>query len=166
MPKQTHNTDPVDRSAYEATMARIQELTGATTQVQLADVLDVRQSSISDAKRRASIPPDWVLKLHKSHRAMPEWIEHGTGPRTVDDIIPHEVRRTAQAVRELRANLARMADTQRESIAIARATVDELVLSRQCAIKTLEGCGEALGVFAQQADALAQAMPGEQPVAQ
>lgn len=160
MPKTTWNTNPMDRAAYEAAMARIVEITGASTQVQLAEILDVRQSSISDAKRRASLPPEWVLKLHKSHRAMPEWIQEGTGPRTIDDIIPHEVRQTAQAVREIRGEIGRMADLIRESVTTARATVDDIITPRTCAMEVLTSVGQRLGVYEDQTAALAQSVPG------
>lgn len=161
MPKTIRNTDPVDRAAYEATMARIVEITGASTQCQLAEILDVRQSSISDAKRRASVPADWVLKLHKSHRAMPQWILEGEGPRTLDDIIPHEVRQTAKAVREVRAEIGRMADLIRESVTTARATVEDIITARTCAMETLTSVGQSLEVYEQQTAALAQSVPGE-----
>jgi hypothetical protein len=32
------------------------------------------QSSLSDAKRWGSIPPDWVLELFESHRVNPDWL--------------------------------------------------------------------------------------------
>ncbi len=168
MPKHTRNTDPADRAAFDATLARIVELTGASTQCQLAEILDVRQSSISDAKRRASIPPEWVLKLHTSHRAMPEWILDGTGPRTIDDIIPHEVRRTAQAVREARAELAAMGDLVRDAAAKARLTLDDIAIHKQCARRMLEQCGQRTDLLLASLDGAAQGqtVTGEQPVAQ
>ena len=42
---------------------RIKLSTNSRTQVELAEVLDIRQSSISDAKRRNSVPGDWFMKL-------------------------------------------------------------------------------------------------------
>ena len=42
--------------------------------------LDVRQSSISDAKRRCSIPADWFLKLYRSHGLDPDWLSEGVEP--------------------------------------------------------------------------------------
>ena len=159
MTKPIRNTGPlpIERADYEATMARIKELTGATTQCQLAEILDVRQSSISDAKRRASVPADWILKLHTSHRAMPQWILEGTGPRTIDDIIPHEVRRTAQAVREARAELAAMGDHVRDASAKARLTLDDIAVHKQCALRMLEQCGQRTDLLLANLDGAAQA---------
>ena len=45
---------PVFAEIYE----RIKLATSSRTQVELAEVLDIRQSSISDAKRRNSVPGD------------------------------------------------------------------------------------------------------------
>lgn len=65
---------------FEEAMERIKKATGARTQVQLAEVLDVRQSSISDAKRRCSVPSDWFLKLYRSHGLNPNWLSDGHEP--------------------------------------------------------------------------------------
>ena len=48
-------------SAFDEALERIKRATGARTQVDLAAILGIRQSSISDAKRRQSIPADWLL---------------------------------------------------------------------------------------------------------
>lgn len=81
MPKPKKPTNPQAQAAFEAAMERIKSVTGARTQVQLAELLDVRQSSISDAKRRCSIPPEWQLKLLESHGLLPRWIRTGEGPQ-------------------------------------------------------------------------------------
>ncbi len=60
---------------------RVFEAAACRTQVELADVLDIRQSSISDAKRRNSIPSEWLLKILRFKRINPEWILTGEGPR-------------------------------------------------------------------------------------
>ena len=52
-------TMPAFAEIYE----RIKLATNSRTQVELAEVLDIRQSSISDAKRRNSVPGDWFMKL-------------------------------------------------------------------------------------------------------
>lgn len=65
---------------FEEAMERIKKATGARTQVQLAEVLEVRQSSISDAKRRCSVPSDWFLKLYRSHGLNPNWLSDGQEP--------------------------------------------------------------------------------------
>ena len=48
---------------FQEVYDRIRCATNARTQTELAAVLEIRQSSISDAKRRNSIPSDWYMKL-------------------------------------------------------------------------------------------------------
>lgn len=66
---------------FEKVMERIREVTSTRTQVQLAERLGVRQSSISDAKRRGTVPPAWLLTLQRQLRVNPDWLLTGTGPR-------------------------------------------------------------------------------------
>ncbi len=62
--------------AYE----RIKFATGTKTQVEIAELLEIRQSSISDAKRRNSVPAEWVMKLFEKFGLNPDWIKQGVGP--------------------------------------------------------------------------------------
>ncbi len=67
-------------SNFEEIFERIKLATRTRTQIELANVLDIRQSSISDAKRRNSIPSDWCMKLFERYGLNPDWIKKGTGP--------------------------------------------------------------------------------------
>lgn len=80
MPKPRKRCDDTMEKWFEAALERIKKATGARTQVQLAEVLGVRQSSISDAKRRCSIPAEWFLKLYRSHGLDPDWLSDGVEP--------------------------------------------------------------------------------------
>lgn len=62
---------------FESSMKRILSETGLKTQVQLASLLGIRQSSISDAKRRGSIPADWLLKLFFTRNLNPDYLLNG-----------------------------------------------------------------------------------------
>lgn len=64
-----------------ARLARVFEAAGCRTQLDLAAVLDISQSSISDAKRRGAIPADWLIKLLYLRGVNPAWIMDGIGPR-------------------------------------------------------------------------------------
>lgn len=66
--------------SFSDVLGRIKEATGARTQVELATVLDIRQSSISDAKRRNSVPADWYMKLFRKYGLNPDWLAEGKGP--------------------------------------------------------------------------------------
>lgn len=59
---------------------RMRMATGCRTQMELADVLEIRQSSISDAKRRDSVPGDWYMKLFDRFGLNPDWLKQGVGP--------------------------------------------------------------------------------------
>ncbi len=65
----------------KAQFVRVFESAGCRTQVELAAILDIRQASISDAKGRGSIPPEWLVKLLRLRGVNPDWILSGTGPR-------------------------------------------------------------------------------------
>lgn len=65
---------------FDEIFERIKLATNTRTQVELAEVLEIRQSSISDAKRRNSVPSDWYMKLFEQFGLNPDWMKKGTGP--------------------------------------------------------------------------------------
>jgi phage repressor protein C with HTH and peptisase S24 domain len=79
------------RLQFEEAFDRIKKATGARTQVQLAEILGIRQSSISDAKRRSSVPAEWFLKLYRKFGLNPDWLEFGSDPvylKSIEGQIP------------------------------------------------------------------------------
>lgn len=68
-------------SQDDTPLTRIFEAAECHTQVELAALLGIRQSSISDAKRRNAIPAEWLVKLLRLKRINPEWILTGLGPK-------------------------------------------------------------------------------------
>ena len=78
----TKKTTPEQDAMFDERVARIFESLGMEkrTQVLLARALNIRQSSISDAKRRASVPSDWLLTLYMEHNVRPEFVLHGEMP--------------------------------------------------------------------------------------
>lgn len=71
---------------FDKVVDRIKEATGKRTQVELAGILDIRQSSISDAKRRNSVPADWYMKLFRKYGLNPDWLADGRGPKYIKTI--------------------------------------------------------------------------------
>lgn len=65
---------------FKEAMARIKKVTGTRTQVELAHLLEIKQSSISSAKRRNTIPSEWRMKLFEKFGVNPDWIKKGEGP--------------------------------------------------------------------------------------
>ena len=53
------------------------------TQVELAEFLGIRQSEVSDAKRRREIPSSWLVILMLMKNVNPEWILTGKGPYSI-----------------------------------------------------------------------------------
>lgn len=71
-------------SEFEGVLLRLGEafcIGGDLTQVKLAEALGIRQSSISDAKRRSSIPSEWLVKALEVGGVDPNWIRTGLGPK-------------------------------------------------------------------------------------
>lgn len=52
---------------YEKALQSLEGQTEIRTQVQLSEVLQVKQSLISDAKRRGIFPEDWCRKLQEKY---------------------------------------------------------------------------------------------------
>lgn len=67
-------------------LKRFFEAAGCRTQVELAEFLGIRQSSISDAKKRKSIPSDWLLTLWRKKSVNPDWILWEQGARSLQSI--------------------------------------------------------------------------------
>ena len=67
------------RDTFEIIYNRILSVTNCTTQMELITVLDVSQSSISDAKRRRSIPDTWLIILFDKFRMNPDYLRYSTG---------------------------------------------------------------------------------------
>lgn len=70
-------------SDFEAKYRRVFEAAGCRTQAELAAFLNIRQASISDAKRRQSVPSDWIVKLYEKKRINLDWVLTGLGEKTV-----------------------------------------------------------------------------------
>lgn len=63
-------------------MDRVHEALGPRTQIELASLLGIRQSSISDAKRRGTCPAEWQMTFVRLGLS-PDWLLTGKGPKHV-----------------------------------------------------------------------------------
>lgn len=93
----THTPD------FESAMRRILAETGLKTQVQLADLLGIRKSSISDAKRRGSVPAEWLLRLFFKHNLNPDYILNGDP--ALKYLVPTGNAREGMTIEQLRAQV-------------------------------------------------------------
>jgi phage repressor protein C with HTH and peptisase S24 domain len=61
-------------------LKRILDATGISSQAELAKELGINRSGITHARNKNSIPEKWIVKLYRSFKFNPEWIETGVGP--------------------------------------------------------------------------------------
>lgn len=84
MTREMRSTDTASVDAA-AVLGRMIEVTNASSQTELADILGVGKAAISDAKTRGAVPASWLLKLSRPpYNANPVWLELGLGPRRID----------------------------------------------------------------------------------
>ena len=48
---------------------------------ELADILGVNRSSITQARKKGTVPANWLLELFRNRGLNPEWLEGGIGPK-------------------------------------------------------------------------------------
>lgn len=75
--------DSQPRTDFDSQFARIFEAAECRTQLELAEFLNIKQSSVSDAKRRKTVPAEWLVKLFEKKRINPEWLRSGIGGKFV-----------------------------------------------------------------------------------
>lgn len=71
----------MDTCSFEDIFRRFQSVTNTSTQQELADVLGIKQSTISESKKRGAIPPGWYLSLFEQSGVNPDWLRYGKGPK-------------------------------------------------------------------------------------
>jgi phage repressor protein C with HTH and peptisase S24 domain len=57
------------------------EALGLTSLSELADILKVNRSSITQARKKDSVPANWLLELFRQRGLNPEWLSGGSGPK-------------------------------------------------------------------------------------
>jgi phage repressor protein C with HTH and peptisase S24 domain len=65
---------------FKSFLQRVFEATGITSQTELASVLKINRSAITQARKKNSIPDKWILQLYKTFGLNPDWVETGSGP--------------------------------------------------------------------------------------
>jgi phage repressor protein C with HTH and peptisase S24 domain len=74
---------------FESFFERVTAATQIRSQTELAAVLGINRSAITQAKKKGTIPANWVLGLSRKFGLNPDWLERGTGdPR--DNKIGHD----------------------------------------------------------------------------
>ena len=66
-------------SRFESFLKRVFQATGISSQTELASVLNINRSAITQARNKNSIPDKWILQLYKTYGLNPDWVETGSG---------------------------------------------------------------------------------------
>ena len=59
---------------------RTGEALGISSLAELAEALGVNRSSITQARKKGSVPANWLLELFRRHGLNPDWLAGGNGP--------------------------------------------------------------------------------------
>jgi len=70
--------------SFEKITARALQATGKRNQAELAEFLEIRPASISEAKKRGNFPSDWMIKLIQKKKISPLWLLTGEGSRSIE----------------------------------------------------------------------------------
>ena len=68
-------------SHFDTFFDRVAGALGIQNLSELAATLRVNRSSITQARKKNSIPANWLLALFRSHGLNPDWLEGGAGPK-------------------------------------------------------------------------------------
>ena len=71
----------INEVTFNEIMLRIHSVANTKTQAELAEFLGIRQSSISDSKKRRAIPAEWLVKLLRHKNINPDWVLLGVEPK-------------------------------------------------------------------------------------
>lgn len=69
----------------EKILDRMIRAIGGKTQGDLGKILGISQTSISEAKRKGKVPPEWFLKLSVEKKLNPNWLLSGHGPMLIPE---------------------------------------------------------------------------------
>jgi phage repressor protein C with HTH and peptisase S24 domain len=71
------------RHRFDTFFERVAQSTGLQTLSDLADLLGVNRSAVTQARKKDSIPATWLLHLYRQKGLNPDWLEGGPGPDIV-----------------------------------------------------------------------------------
>ena len=74
----------MEEKMEKTALSRVIEAAGCRTDVELAAFLGTKQSLISDARRRNTVPAEWLIVLLRLKKINPDWILTGQGPRCLE----------------------------------------------------------------------------------
>ncbi len=67
------------RIHFEEFIQKAKKITGCATQMELAKILEVNRSAITQAKNRDSVPEKWLFVIAKKFALIPNWFDDNSG---------------------------------------------------------------------------------------
>ena len=64
----------LDMDDFDAVYARLLFISGKRTQAELAELLNLKQGSISEAKKRGTIPLAWCVRISDIFNVRMDWL--------------------------------------------------------------------------------------------
>ena len=89
---------------FNSFFRRVSETIGITSQKELAIALEIHSSAISQAKRRDSIPQNWITRLSIKFDLNPGWIESGNGQKHLKSL--HDNATNFEVIPKVKARLS------------------------------------------------------------
>lgn len=71
---------------FEAFYQRISKAVGVESQTELARLLGVNRSAVTQAKNRNTVPAKWVWYVSREYGLNPDWLEKGTGSMRLSEV--------------------------------------------------------------------------------
>jgi len=73
----------MSRYGFDGFYRRVRQAAGINSQQELARLLSVNRSAVTQAKKRDSVPEMWIFKLARDLGLSQEWLESGRGEPTL-----------------------------------------------------------------------------------
>ncbi|MFU2209851.1 LexA family transcriptional regulator [Solidesulfovibrio sp. C21] len=80
---QRHDVAPASSGGFEGFFARASQAAGIVSQAELAALLGVHRSAVTQAKKKDAVPKSWVLAVSRRTGADADWLEYGRPARAV-----------------------------------------------------------------------------------
>lgn len=72
----------MNKISYNDFFERLSKTLRIQTQQELASLLGVNRSAITQAKKRNAVPERWILKIARDYGLQPQWLSTGAGAET------------------------------------------------------------------------------------
>ena len=88
---------------FNSFLQRLYDSTDLANLSELAKVLGVNRSAVSQARKKDTVPSTWLLQLYRRFNLNPDWLEKGAGPAFLNP--SSDVQMAFQSIPKVRARL-------------------------------------------------------------